>query len=225
MSDAYEDDDEDVGPAAGLSALVPLAPLTREQQVIPSYIQRQLDFGSKLTGPAEEMVGKMDQSTVARKAAIAEKIAAIKRGTERLSQLSPTGPGRINAPMLAAATGLLSPTRTGAIGESFANAGKQLIPALSQQRGEENAIENRRMQLEEGMAGAQEQSATLDYNDLLQRLNLGQKFTAAATTAEVRRQQQLMRANASPTNRIAFKVVPGVMPLRVTMPIEQRVRP
>lgn len=195
--DEDDGDDETSSPAGALSYLAPLSPLRDDQKVVPPYIQDQLDLGRSLTGGPRRIISGLNDATSQRKEALSSKLAAIQRATERLTALSPTGPGRVNTPLLAAASGFLAPTRTGSIGESIGAAGRAALPAIEQQRQQEAQYEDKNTQLQLLAEQAKESGSKLDYEDLVNRLNLGQKFSKAATDAEIRRQTAAMRANAT----------------------------
>lgn len=55
----------------------------------------------------------------------------VKQATQSLLQARE---GRVNLPLLAAAAGMMAPTRTGGMGEALSNAGRAAVPALQAQR-------------------------------------------------------------------------------------------
>lgn len=211
----YYDDDESPLSAFGLDlpSLAPLAPLTPGQAAIPPHLRKQLEVGEALMGRAEDLPGALTGAQEEKKRALGRKIEAIERATARLTALDPSGPGTVNLPLLAAASGFLAPTRTGSFGESLSQASRAALPALTEARKLESDRQAKFSELDIAKAAADEATADLSYKDLLTRIGLGQKISASASTAEARRQQALMRAAAQ--GRPQFKVVSGVGLVRI----------
>lgn len=174
---------------------------------MPDYLKRQLDTGQKLLGDPEETVGGFDRATAERKAAVAQRIRLIDSATQRLTQLNPTGADRTNLPMLAAASGLLSPG-PGGFASSLGRAGERMIPAIQDQRNAEVIHAKGLTDLDMARAQAMESSAGLDYDDLVKRVQLGTTLSNSAVNADVKRQVGLMRAGA--LGKPVLKVVQGV---------------
>lgn len=138
-------------------------------------------LGRELTG--DNPIGALEQARSAGRTAREVKIAALRAARDRLSA-DPPNPG---AALLAAASGLLSPTRTGALAESLGQGAKAAGPALQEYL---RAGERRRGQDQElGIAEADVEVADADraYQELQQRLQLGAQLTGRADNLGERR--------------------------------------
>lgn len=127
-------------------------------------------------------------------------MANLKQAEARLMASLDKKPGGINLPLLAAAAGIMAPTRTGGFGEALSNAGQAALKPLQQQQQDEQARD-------------------------LAKAKLGYQFAQQGALLPMKRQQigaQLLRTAAqaapkAPTGqgRITTIIEPGKGPQRV----------
>lgn len=173
-------DPSGVGGAYGLGPGA-LGKLSEEESAIPSYLQQRLDLGQKYLTSADGALSKYEG--VANTALAAKKVA-IQRGLDRLLAQQPDH----TATLLAMASGLLKPTRTGSFFESLGQAGEAALNPLIRTQDQTEARKLKALEYELGLAGVETEQAKLGYTGALERAKLGRELSSDA----LRLQQALL---------------------------------
>lgn len=165
------------------------SPSALESAMTPSANARKMQQqGEQLI--TEDPAGALSQAS-ANKDAMRQ--AQIKKINDAMGILQAAN-ARVNLPMVAIGSALLSPTRTGSFGESIGNAGTASIPAFQQQRKNEMDVANLGIKSAEvASEGAKE-----GYQDFLTRFGLGRQLESGAEAENLRRilaNSAIQRAN------------------------------
>jgi hypothetical protein len=118
--------------------------------------------------------GRFQDLADSRDKAAQQKMAAIERAMTNLQNVGQQQ--TVNLPLLAAAAGMLAPTRTGGFGESVGNAMREAVPALGQQRQmvQERALQQARLGIEEGSIPSELSQEQMQ--DYLKQLQVGEQY-------------------------------------------------
>lgn len=156
--------------------------------------QRLFDASDAVMGDPAQLPGALSSARSKYDAAVQDKMAAINRA---MDMLSGTQNGQSNTPLMAAAAGLLSPTRGGTIGESIGNAFSSALPQIQQQREMQRSLAQAIGNL--GIEGAQTgiEGATGDQAALDKRLQISEQMENAGATAQNRADMNAVRQRAA----------------------------
>lgn len=188
--------------STGGSGVGPLTQLSRVSMRVPDptpnpTTERMRKVAYRLLGgdDPEEMVGSMDKNASMQLDTINGAIEKIRKAKEN----SETG---IDMPLLHAAAGMLSPTRSGGFGESLGNS----VGAFSKSKDAEDKQDFTQASRE---AGLEMQKATLQGQTQQRRMTLGQQLLTKAESEDTKRAMAEFRAGLT-SGKTIVKTVPGV---------------